>query len=149
MLQALQAAGVRYWLAGGWGVDALVGHESREHRDLDLAVDATTFDKACRALLLLGFTPETDWLPVRLEFANGPGGWVDLHPIVFDDSGDGVQQGLDGQSFAYPAEDLTMGSIQGHAVPCISVRLQRAFHSGYDPRPQDLHDLRLLSRVGS
>ncbi|WP_369334184.1 nucleotidyltransferase domain-containing protein [Amycolatopsis camponoti] len=26
----------RVWLAGGWGIDALLGRRTREHRDLDL-----------------------------------------------------------------------------------------------------------------
>ena len=93
----------------------------------------------------MGFTAETDWLPVRLEMAGGPGGWVDLHPVRFDSDGNGVQQGLDGVTFAYPAEDLVVGSIAGRRVPCISHRLQGEFHARYDLRPQDLHDLRILA----
>jgi lincosamide nucleotidyltransferase A/C/D/E len=38
VLSALSAC--RVWAAGGWGVDALVGHQTRDHRDLDLALDA-------------------------------------------------------------------------------------------------------------
>jgi lincosamide nucleotidyltransferase A/C/D/E len=34
----LRAAGVDAWLDGGWGVDALVGEETRDHKDLDLIV---------------------------------------------------------------------------------------------------------------
>ena len=39
ILSDLRAAGCRVWVAGGWGVDALVGRQTRPHRDLDLAVD--------------------------------------------------------------------------------------------------------------
>jgi len=145
VLDALDRAGVRYWLGGGWGVDALHGQCTRDHRDLDLAVDADTLSAARGALEQLGFVPETDWLPVRLELAGGPGGWVDLHPVRFDTTGDGTQQGLDGATFAYPAADLVTGQIGDRQVPCISSRLQVAFHSGYEPRPQDLHDLALLT----
>jgi len=60
-----------------------------------------------------GFSPETDWLPVRLEMAGGPGGWVDLHPVQFTQGGDGVQEGLDGDTFAYPAADLVLGTLAG------------------------------------
>ena len=31
----------RVWIAGGWGVDALVGRQTRIHSDLELAVDVT------------------------------------------------------------------------------------------------------------
>lgn len=72
---------------------------------------------------------------------------MDLHPLAFDENGDGVQSGFDGQLFHYPAADLVIGDIAGRLVPCISAGLQRTFHSGYDPRPQDLHDLRLLETL--
>lgn len=147
VLDALEHAGVRYWLTGGWGVDALHGKATREHRDLDLAIDVDTFENARTRLEEMGFTAQTDWLPVRLEMAGGPGGWVDLHPVRFANEGDGIQQGLDGATIAYPAADLVVGSIAAKRVPCISHRLQGDFHTGYDPRPQDLHDLRILARL--
>jgi lincosamide nucleotidyltransferase A/C/D/E len=142
---ALQTAGIRCWIGGGWGVDALVGRITREHRDLDLAVDADQLDPALDRLATLGYRAETDWLPVRLELAAPGARWVDLHPVVFDASGDGRQEGLAGTSFAYPAADLVTGSLAGRPVPCLSAARQRAFHTGYPPRPQDRHDLALLA----
>jgi lincosamide nucleotidyltransferase A/C/D/E len=41
VLEALAAAGCPAWIGGGWGVDALVGYQTREHRDLDLRRDAS------------------------------------------------------------------------------------------------------------
>ncbi|WP_407068263.1 nucleotidyltransferase domain-containing protein [Lapillicoccus sp.] len=117
ILDALEHAGVRYWLTGEWGVDALHGEATREHRDLDLAVDADTFETARTTLEATGFTAETDWLPVRLEMVGGPGGWADLHPVRFDSAGNGVQQGLDDVTFPYPAADLVVGSIAARRVP--------------------------------
>ena len=35
----LDAAGVRVWLDGGWGVDALLGEQTRPHKDLDIVVE--------------------------------------------------------------------------------------------------------------
>jgi lincosamide nucleotidyltransferase A/C/D/E len=71
-----------------------------------------------------------------LEFVGGSGGWVDVHPVTFDAAGDGLQQGLDGRTFAYPAADLTTGLIGDRPVPCNSRRLQVEFHAGYHPRPE-------------
>jgi lincosamide nucleotidyltransferase A/C/D/E len=34
----LEAQGLQVWLDGGWGVDALVGTQTRKHDDLDVAV---------------------------------------------------------------------------------------------------------------
>jgi Aminoglycoside-2''-adenylyltransferase len=38
ILGCLDAASADVWLDGGWGVDALVGEQTREHEDLDLIV---------------------------------------------------------------------------------------------------------------
>jgi Aminoglycoside-2''-adenylyltransferase len=38
VLTALDAGGIDYWVEGGWGIDALLGRQTREHRDLDLGV---------------------------------------------------------------------------------------------------------------
>ncbi|GAA1428718.1 aminoglycoside nucleotidyltransferase [Microlunatus lacustris] len=144
---ALADAGVRHWLSGGWGVDALVGRVTRAHRDLDLAVDADQLARVVEVLGGLGYRTETDWLPVRLELAAPGRRWVDLHPVVFGARGDGVQAGLDGASFAYPATDLLAGAVEGHRLPCLSAARQRVFHTGYPPRAQDLHDLALLDAL--
>ncbi|WP_091411712.1 nucleotidyltransferase domain-containing protein [Friedmanniella luteola] len=141
---ALDEAAVPHWVAGGWGVDALVGRVTRPHRDLDLAVDAEHLDAAVETLAALGYAPETDWLPVRLELAAPQDRWVDLHPVVFDAWGDGVQAGLDGATFHYPAADLVLGVLADHPLPCLSAARQQRFHTGYPPRPQDRHDLALL-----
>lgn len=36
VLDMIEQLGIRYWLDGGWGVDALVGRQTREHRDVDI-----------------------------------------------------------------------------------------------------------------
>ncbi|MDR7251367.1 lincosamide nucleotidyltransferase A/C/D/E [Nocardioides sp. BE266] len=148
VLDALDAADVGHCLAGGWGVDALVGEQTREHRDLDLLVDAEDFDRARDVLDRMGYRPETDWLPVRLEVAAAGLRWVDLHPVVMDDDGNGVQQGLDGTTYTYPREVFTLGVVDGRLVPCVTAELQREVHQGYELRPQDEHDLRQLERLG-
>lgn len=30
--------GITVWIDGGWGVDALLGHQTRKHEDLDVAL---------------------------------------------------------------------------------------------------------------
>jgi lincosamide nucleotidyltransferase A/C/D/E len=140
-------AGVRHWVGGGWGVDALVGRQTRPHRDLDLAVETDRLADVVRLLAGRGYETETDWLPVRLELAGRGERWVDLHPLVFDADGTGRQAGPDGTSFTYPAADLVAGAVAGHPLPCLSIRLQRVFHSGYPLRPVDEADLALLTHL--
>jgi len=145
ILTDLRGAGCHVWVAGGWGVDALVGHQTRSHRDLDLAVDATDATEAIRVLEHRGYQVETDWRPVRVELVNAGQGWVDLHPVVFDHAGHGRQADVDGGHFDYPPDGFDIGVLDESEVPCLSREQQVAFHTGYEPRAVDLHDLRLLS----
>ena len=147
VLEALDHAAVRCWVAGGWGVDALVGAETRTHRDLDLAVDARDHERCMTTLHALGYVIETDWLPLRVEVAATGERWVDVHPVRFDDQGRGIQGDAAGVHFLYPPEAFTTAQLADRAVPCLSAEQQRLFHSGYEPRPQDDHDLRLLATL--
>jgi lincosamide nucleotidyltransferase A/C/D/E len=115
---------------------------------LDLAIPADHEGDALQALARLGYQVETDWRPVRVEVA-APRGRVDLHPLTFDDAGNGHQAGLDGQSFRYPEDCFTTGSIASRQVACLSVDQQVRFHSGYEPRDIDRADLVLLHQLAT
>jgi lincosamide nucleotidyltransferase A/C/D/E len=147
VLDALDVAGVRWWVAGGWGVDVLIGRQTRAHRDLDLLVDAATYDACLAALGALGYAPETDWLPLRIELAAPGERWVDVHPVVFDATGVGTQGQPPGVTYTYPPSVLTEGHLGGRRIPCLTAELQRELHAGYEPRPEDLYDLALLERL--
>ena len=147
--RALLDARVPFSVAGGWGVDALVRRRTRPHRDLDLLVDAEAEATALAVLVRLGYAVETDWRPVRVEVGAPGAGWVDLHPVVFDDAGNGVQAGLDGAVFDYPLGSFTTGWIGSLEVRCATVELHRRGHEGYELRPQDRHDLALLDELGA
>lgn len=147
ILADLCEAGCRAWVAGGWGVDALVGGQTRPHRDLDLAVDGEDVPTAIEALERRGYRVETDWRPVRVELARTGVGWVDVHPVVFDQDGDGRQAGFDGAHFDYPPTAFDTGSLGAMQVACLSCQQQVTFHTGYEPRPVDLHDLELLNAL--
>lgn len=147
VLTDLRVSGCRVWVAGGWGVAALVGRQTRPHRDLDLAIDVEQEAVALHALSLRGYTVETDWRPVRVELVAPYRSWVDLHPVAFDPTGHGRQVGLDGAHFDYPPDAFTEGTLGGITVPCLSRQQQVRFHCGYEPRPADLHDLQQLERL--
>ncbi|MFN8192014.1 MAG: lincomycin resistance protein LmrB [Nocardioidaceae bacterium] len=147
VMDALTERGVTFWVAGGWGIAALVGRQTREHRDLDLLVDAADLDACLAVLADAGYLPDTDELPVRIELAAGAGRRVDIHPVVLDDAGHGVQAGPAGSSYDYPAQAFTLGHIRDRDVPCLTAAHQRLVHDGYPHREQDRHDLAQLARI--
>ena len=55
VLEALDGYASRIWIDGGWGVDALVGEQTRDRTDLDLAVDDGALSGIEHALAQLGF----------------------------------------------------------------------------------------------
>ena len=145
VLDTLEAAGVRASLTGGWGIDALLGRQTRTHGDADLGIPADGLDRAIAALAGLGYVVRDDLRPARVVLAS-PSGHVDLHPVEFDGRGHGVQRGLDGERFDYPPGSLDApGSIDGRDVRCGTPALQLAFHSHYQPRPHDIEDMRALA----
>ncbi|WIY06941.1 hypothetical protein QRX60_24935 [Amycolatopsis mongoliensis] len=140
VLDAVRPAEV--WLAGGWGIDALLGRQTREHRDLDLLHRLDQEDAVLEALAALGYHETLDLRPVRFVLSDGESE-LDLHPLVFADDGSAVQAAPDG-TFPYPASCFVTGRVGGVEVPCVSVAQQVFFHQGYAPAAHDLADMRHL-----
>ena len=152
VVDALETAGVRFWLDGGWGVDALVGEQTRLHADLDLALVASDLLSAEQALDRLGFKAAevVPGLPARVVVEDERRGLVDLHPLFFDDQGNGWQQLSEtGKAWGvYWASELNAtGSVAGRLVSCLSPSLQFRFRLGYEWSDRDEHDVRLLSEL--
>jgi lincosamide nucleotidyltransferase A/C/D/E len=148
VLDAAGRAGVPVWVAGGWGIDALLGERTRQHDDLDLAVRSEDQERITGALSRLGFVPveDDDWRPSRLGMADSTGRKIDLHLVVFDPSGRGIQANLpDLPPFEYPPEAFVPGRIGGRTIHCLGPSLQVQFHRGYEWTSKDEHDMRLLS----
>lgn len=146
LLDLLQAAGVRAWVDGGWGVDALVGRQTRAHDDLDLVVALGDVERIESALGREGFQQSEDHLPVRFVLTHPTRGQIDFHTVTFDAEGGGHQPQPGGGSFRYPPEGFTTGRIRGREVPCISAPVQLLCHLGYEPDEKDRHDVALLHR---
>lgn len=147
VLDALDAAGIRSGITGGWGIDALLRRETRPHGDVDLGVAAEAVDAAIEALRPLGYAVAVDERPARLVMKSALG-QVDLHPIAWQASGAGVQTGLAGETFDYPAGSLDAeGEIGGRIVRCATPDLQLAFHERYEPREHDRRDMAALANA--
>jgi lincosamide nucleotidyltransferase A/C/D/E len=137
-----------HWTGPGCGTGwPAAGEWPRWHRDLDFAVDAAGLGRCLAALGRLGYAPETDWLPSRIELRSAGDRWVDVHPVAFSADGSGRQADQDGGFFDYPPGAFSRGLIAGRAVPCLSARQQRRFRAGYQHRPQDIHDLAQLDTL--
>lgn len=147
LLDALSEANVPFWLDGGWGVDALLGEQSRDHDDADLVVPLAAVAAVAATLGTHGFTIGEDWLPTRLVLRSRAGEQVDLHPVTFDEAGHGRQANAapDGSDCLYPADQFTAGTINGRDVPCVGPLVQLDHHSGYVPRPHDVQDMKRLT----
>ena len=60
VLRLADGAGARLWIDGGWGVDTLLGGQTREHGDLDVAIEARYLSAFRDALSGHGFMAAGD-----------------------------------------------------------------------------------------
>jgi len=146
LCQCFERENLAFWVDGGWGVDALLGRQTRPHSDLDLAVnlaDLAAFDRLLQhqgyARIARDHDPEWNWV---LRHQSGRS--VDLHGFVRDAMGNGIL-GDPGEGSSYPAGALEgRGAISGFAVGCIAAPFVLAFRNGFEPRDLDRHDVTAL-----
>lgn len=146
VVAALESGGVRIWLDGGWGIDALVGEQTREHDDLDCVIALSDAPIARDALAALGFAVSLDELPTRFVVRDRSDRRVDFHTVTFDTTGAATQLLQDGTKAPYPAQGFSgVGHVAGVRVACLTAAVQALHHLGYDPDEKDHHDMRLLA----
>ena len=156
VVDALEAAGVRFWIAGGWGIDLLAGEQARRHDDLDvLLADYAADEPRTRAALEpLGYQ--------HVEVLDGL--WMHPRSLLDDKAGHQIEVlGIDAARLAAalgwsdtdraaagtPVHEraphlFTTGTYAGRRVPCLSVELQLLFHTGFDLRGVDGPDIERL-----
>ncbi len=144
VVSALGGAGVTVWVDGGWGVDALLGKQTRKHDDLDLVVPIDRVPVVRGVLTTWGFTVERNWLPTALALWHPDGRALDLHPVEPAQDGGGEQVQLDGSRWYYSAP--VTGYIDEQPVLCCSPECQLAAHLGYEPDRTDRVDMALLAQ---
>jgi lincosamide nucleotidyltransferase A/C/D/E len=138
--------GIEIWIDGGWGVDALLGEETRPHADLDIVVQQKDVSPVRAFLESEGYldVPRDDTSPWNFVLSDDRGHEVDFHAIVFDEEGNGLYGPVE-KGVMFPAASLTgIGSIGGRQVKCISPEWMVRFHSGYTLKEQDFHDVSVL-----
>ncbi|WP_442813492.1 nucleotidyltransferase family protein [Streptomyces sp. NBC_01754] len=150
VLGLLERAGTDVVIAGGWGVDALLGEQTREHRDLDLLHVREQEGAVVAALEAAGYAETLDRRPARFVLSHPDGPEIDLHPLEFAPDGSAVQSSLDPERpFHYPAACFVTGTLGTATVRCLSAGQQALFHQGYEPAGRDLADMaRLREKFG-
>lgn len=147
LLDLADELGLTLFISGGWGVDALVGRQTRDHADLDVSLVMDEAAKLEAALAHRGFELVVDWSPGRRAWRHGDGREIDVHPLERRDNGTHVLATHDGQEFVMPPGSYVTGRIGEREVHCLSVAKQLEFHSGYEASKSDLHDLALLEEL--
>ncbi|HEY5097279.1 MAG TPA: hypothetical protein VII46_04490 [Acidimicrobiales bacterium] len=155
ILDALEGAGVPCVIGGGWGVDALVGHQTRRHHDLDLVLLEFERDEpqARSALVPLGFRQvlrwhaSTRWMPSRSVMDDGAGRCIDLVNLEAAQLATMLGQG---EPVGVPPSDdghsslFVSGIVGGRLVVCLSAEAQLLLHTRFDLRTHHKRDANLL-----
>ena len=145
VVDRLENESIDVWLDGGWGVDALLGDETREHDDLDVVVELRHSDRIVGLLAELGHGLVAGSAPKSFALVDREGRQVDVHPVAFDVEGGGVYQMDEGSSWVYPAEGFSgRGSVDGRPVRWLSPEVQVLVHAGYELTEKDYRELYLL-----
>jgi len=151
ILDALDGASIPVWLDGGWGVDALLGEQTRPHADLDVVLSIDDGEALVSALRGIGFVRQPGGSDTGFVLKDERGREVDVHLVRFDSNGYGIFELADGRRWPFPPPAFAgKGRIAGREVRCLSVDAQVQCHGqGYAPTENDLHDMeRLQLRFG-
>lgn len=141
LLHLFDQHGMTVLVDGGWGVDALLGIQTRAHGDLDIALEHKDVPKLRALLEAHGYkdVPRDDTRDCNFVMGDAQGHEVDIHSYTFDAHGKVIF------GCAYPPASLTgTGSIGEYMVKCISAEWLVKFHSGYELDAGDYHDVSVL-----
>ena len=138
--------GITVWLDGGWGVDALLGEQTRRHGDLDIVLETDAAEKLRSVLLDRGFEDvDTDdrraW---NYVMGNDEGVQIDFHVVDFAEDGRGIYGPPENGQFFPAAAFEGEGVIGGRSLRCIGAEYQMESHTGYEIDKDDVHDVMAL-----
>jgi lincosamide nucleotidyltransferase A/C/D/E len=146
LVNSFKAANLSFWLDGGWGVDALLGEQTRAHSDLDLAVQYKDLPSFQQVLEAKGYARAcglegSDW---NLVFQHSSGQSADLHGFVLNEQKNGVL-GDPANGDMYPVGSLNgIGTLGGIKVRCVAVQFVLNFRNSFVPCAVDHHDVEAL-----
>jgi lincosamide nucleotidyltransferase A/C/D/E len=153
--------GVDCCVVGGWGVDALVGTVTREHKDLDVLMPLTALRDGVSLWADEGFEFAYPWpesrgiaghhpllgepIPSAFVLTHEDGREIDVH--VYEVLGARLTCLWDTDRVLEPDDLAATGSIGGVAVRCMTASMQLTCHQGYDLPPAHAADVRLLQQL--
>ncbi len=154
----LTTNGIKVWLTGGWGIDALLGKQTRSHKDLDVIMLLDDVVRMRELLRSEGYVKEELWSENQLATdTNGnetatafvlidrEGREFDVHAMTIDDQGNGIPAWKEAKDFIFKRKDLVgVGMIAGVAVQCITAESQITCHTGYELSEKQRNDIELL-----
>lgn len=151
IIDALESADVNVWVYGGWGIDALLGEQTRPHDDLDVIIRADDIEAAIRVTREQGFSLMTNELPQGFVVRDTLDRRIDFHPVRFRSDGSAVQE-IKGQGeWVFSAAGLLgVGSVNSREIRCLTPEEQAVRATAipeverYEPNEADRRDMRLL-----
>lgn len=144
ILEMLSEASVKVFLDGGWGVDALIGRETRIHNDIDLFVEKKDYCITISVItgkgyreVIMDYTTDS-----HTVWKDDNGRIIDLHSFEY------VEDGILYEGYTFPSDTFSgKGNIGNIEVTCINPEAQVQFHLGYEYDENDVHDVLLLCRT--
>jgi lincosamide nucleotidyltransferase A/C/D/E len=157
--RALSNQQLSYWVGGGWGLDILVGCETRRHGDLDFVLANFKVELPDVALVLaeLGYQRKnplggTMWFPDAEVYEDDHGHHIEILNINWKllataSSLLGSRSTPDPEIANHSEQPTEMllakltstGEVDGVSVPILSAAAQQLFHLGYERRDEDWH----------
>ncbi|MDQ3099734.1 MAG: aminoglycoside nucleotidyltransferase [bacterium] len=138
--------GIEIWLDGGWGVDALLGKQTRLHGDVDIVIQEIDIQKLQLLLSDQGYAEMIRDDSSTWNFVMGDleGNLIDVHVINFDAEGNGdygpIEKGVEYPAYAFKGT----GFIEDYPVKCLSAEYQVESHTGYQIDENDIKDVTAL-----
>lgn len=128
---------------GGWAVDAVLEQQTREHGDLDIALPASKVPELRQLMRERKYVevPRPDSWEHNFVLQDPHGRTLDVHSYSLNPDGSNAA------GVPYRAEQLCgSGLVLGVPVRCVPPAWLVVFHSGYQLRENDYHDVRHLCR---
>jgi lincosamide nucleotidyltransferase A/C/D/E len=149
---------IQVWLTGGWGIDALLGLQTRPHHDLDGIMLVDDVARLLEIMVHRGYDYKELWsenlwtvdaIGTRTETAfflrDADGREFDAHAIRLDEQGNGIPAWEKDEGYIFTPQYLSgEGMVGDHPVRCMSAEYQMVSHTGYSLPDKQVPDLERL-----